>query len=53
MQRHPSGAAELADATPAAQVGTLPGLFRSRVARSPEDIAYEQFDTATGWWAHT
>lgn len=50
MPRYSSGAAEPADVIPAAQAGTLPGLFRSRVARSPKDVAYEQFDTATDRW---
>ena len=50
MARHSSGAAEPADVIPAEQAGTPPGLFRSKVARSPDDVAYEQFDSATGRW---
>ena len=29
---------------------TLPGLFRSRVAASPDHIAYRQYDPAAGRW---
>ena len=50
MARHPSGAAEPADVIPAEQAGTLPGLVRSKFARSPDDVAYEQFDSGTGQW---
>ena len=41
---------QAADAIAAAEAGTLPGLFRQRVARSADDVAYEQFDAATGRW---
>lgn len=34
----------------AAVVQTLPGLFVSRVQRSPEKIAYQQFDAVAGHW---
>jgi long-chain acyl-CoA synthetase len=30
---------------------TLCGLFRARVAASPDQVAYRQFDEATGCWA--
>ena len=29
---------------------TLPGLFRERVARSPDSIAYREWDSASGQW---
>ncbi len=45
---------EEADTIAAAEAGTLPGLFRERVARSPDAVAYQQFDAAAGQWrAHT
>ncbi|MCB4823742.1 AMP-dependent synthetase/ligase [Roseicella aerolata] len=50
MARHPSVAAEPADEISAAQAGTLPGLFRARVARSPDAAAYTEFDSGSGQW---
>ncbi|MGF1546785.1 MAG: AMP-dependent synthetase/ligase [Thiotrichales bacterium] len=38
------------DYIPAAQMDTLHALFRARVARSPEKIAYRQFDPQTNQW---
>jgi long-chain acyl-CoA synthetase len=38
------------DLIPAAVAGTLHGLFRQRVLRTPELTAYRQFDAATGQW---
>lgn len=32
------------------EVGTLCGLFRARVAATPDQVAYRQFDDATGAW---
>ena len=32
------------------QLGTLCGLFRARVAATPEQVAYRQFDEARGTW---
>ncbi len=34
----------------AGEAGTLPGLFRIRVARTPEAIAYRQYDAGQGVW---
>ncbi len=31
-------------------LGTLHGLFRARVAATPDQVAYRQFDEATGAW---
>jgi long-chain acyl-CoA synthetase len=39
------------DLIPAATAGTLPGLFRERVARTPDLTAYRQFDETAGQWA--
>lgn len=36
-----------------AQAGTLGGLFRARVARSPDTVAYRHFDDAAGQWKET
>lgn len=35
------------------QAVTLDGLFRLRVARSPEAVAYREFDRGAGHWADT
>jgi long-chain acyl-CoA synthetase len=34
-------------------LGTLCGLFRARVAASPDQVAYRQFDGARGTWVST
>lgn len=34
----------------AAEAGTLVGLFRTRVARTPEAVAYRQYDKLKGEW---
>lgn len=34
----------------AAEVQTLPGLFAARVQRSPDKVAYQQYDVAAGRW---
>jgi long-chain acyl-CoA synthetase len=39
------------DVIPAATAGTLPGLFRQRVARTPDLTAYHQFDAGNGRWS--
>jgi long-chain acyl-CoA synthetase len=39
------------DLIPAATAGTLPGLFRERVARTPNLTAYQKFDETTGEWS--
>jgi long-chain acyl-CoA synthetase len=39
------------DLIPAATAETLPGLFRERVARTPDLTAYRQFDQTTGQWS--
>ncbi len=38
------------DFIPAAEAGTLPGLFAARVQRSPDSIAYQQYDSQTDSW---
>jgi long-chain acyl-CoA synthetase len=38
------------DKIPAATAGTLAGLFRERVRRTPESIAYRHYDETTGCW---
>lgn len=38
---------------PPEQAGTLAGLFRERVRRTPGDIAYRQFERDTGRWQET
>ena len=38
------------DVIPAAEAGTLPGLFRKRVERTPDLTAYRQFDASRGEW---
>ena len=37
-------------AIPAAEAGTLDGLFRIRVARTPKGVAYRDFNHAQGVW---
>ncbi len=32
------------------EAGTLPGLFQLRVARTPDTIAYRQYDAGDGVW---
>jgi len=32
------------------EAGTLPGLFRKRVSKSPDDTAYRSFDSLNGVW---
>ena len=39
-----------ADNIPAGTAGTLAGLFRERVRRSPDKLAYRQFDATSGEW---
>ena len=38
------------DVIPAAEAGTLPGLFRKRVEQTPDLTAYRQFDASRGEW---
>ena len=38
------------DVIPAAEAGTLPGLLRMRVARTPDLTAYRQYDSVRGEW---
>lgn len=38
------------DVIPFDEAGTLPGLFRIRRERSPESVAYLQFDSESGKW---
>ncbi|WP_412852021.1 AMP-dependent synthetase/ligase [Ectothiorhodospira shaposhnikovii] len=38
------------DYIPPGEVGTLPRLFQARVRRTPEAIAYRQFDAGQGLW---
>jgi len=38
---------------PASDAGTLAGLFRERVKRTPDKLAYRQFDPDTGSWQDT
>ncbi|HSO82945.1 long-chain fatty acid--CoA ligase [Thiocapsa sp.] len=40
-----------ADLIPVATAGTLSGLFRERVARTPDLTAYRQFDEIRGHWS--
>jgi long-chain acyl-CoA synthetase len=41
-----------ADLIPVATAGTLSGLFRARVVRTPDLIAYRQFDETRGQWSN-
>jgi len=41
------------DIIPVEAAGTLAGLFRERVRRTPEQIAYKHYDTATQAWLDT
>jgi long-chain acyl-CoA synthetase len=41
---------ELADIIPAEAAGTLDGLFRERVRRSPQAVAYRDYDRIGGKW---
>ncbi|MEW6518292.1 MAG: long-chain fatty acid--CoA ligase [Thermodesulfobacteriota bacterium] len=42
------------DIISAAEAATLPGLFQCRARRSPQAIAYRQYEPATGdWQSHT
>ncbi len=43
----------LTDVIPIQQAGTLAGLFRERVQRSPEALAYRHFDTDSQQWLDT
>ncbi len=38
------------DVIPCAEAGTLPGLFQHRAARSPDDVAYRQYDASQREW---
>ena len=38
------------DVIASAAAKTLPGLFRERLARSPDSIAYREWDSASGQW---
>jgi long-chain acyl-CoA synthetase len=38
------------DKIPAGTAATLAGLFRERVTRTPDAVAYRQYDEATGQW---
>jgi len=38
------------DKIPADVAGTLAGLFRERVSRTPDAVAYRQYDDSTGQW---
>src|SRR3954447_8060622 len=40
----------LSDVIPVEVAGTLDGLFQERVRRSPERIAYRDYDRSTGTW---
>ena len=35
------------------EAGTLPGLFRERVSRTPDKVAYRNFDIGSGKWVST
>jgi long-chain acyl-CoA synthetase len=35
------------------EAGTLPGLFRKRVSKTPNAVAYRSFDTLNGMWMDT
>ncbi|MGB5606038.1 MAG: AMP-binding protein, partial [Gammaproteobacteria bacterium] len=41
---------EVTDKIPADVAGTLAGLFRERVRRTPDRVAYRQFEDASGQW---
>ena len=41
---------DLADIIPVETAGTLDGLFRERVRRSPQMIAYRDYDRSSGKW---
>jgi len=43
---------EQLDITPE-EAGTLPGLFRQRIIKTPEHVAYRHYDAATGDWKDT
>ncbi|KAB2916357.1 MAG: long-chain fatty acid--CoA ligase [Hyphomicrobiaceae bacterium] len=47
MSAHPDGPT---DTIAPAVAKTLPGLFRERVARSPDAVAYREWDSASGQW---
>ena len=47
MTAHPDGSTDIAGL---ATAKTLPGLFRARVARSPDSIAYREWNGASGRW---
>ncbi len=38
------------DAIPIEEAATLPGLFRARVRRTPDGVAYRQYNPADGRW---
>ncbi len=40
----------MTDKIPANVAGTLAGLFRERVSRTPDTVAYRQYDEASGQW---
>ena len=48
MQTKPQG---MIDVIPVEQAKTLDGLFRERVQRSPENVAYRYFNAITEQWA--
>src|SRR5687768_10259605 len=46
----PSGRQDMAGIIPVEIAGTLDGLFRERVRRTPEAIAYRDYDRSSGKW---
>jgi long-chain acyl-CoA synthetase len=45
-----TGQHDLTDIIPVETAGTLDGLFRERVRRSPNRVAYRDYDRSTGKW---
>ena len=50
INERPQQSAVSGDAIAARQASTLWGLFRERVRRSPDAIAYRDYDRAEGGW---
>lgn len=46
----PPGQYNVTDIIPVETAGTLDGLFRERVRRSPEAVAYRDYDRSSGKW---
>src|SRR5687768_18379290 len=46
----PPGQHNVTDIIPVEMAGTLDGLFRERVRRSPEAVAYRDYDRSSGKW---